>query len=230
MELALIINHEDDINILTNAFDLADELNASIKLKVQDLESFTEHLEKNAELFSRRNYLINSLYVFDEETEANSFEDIVMISSQLEDLFDIELSIITTHDEKFLLELSDFYSTLCEVNSYYGDFQLNPIEKALNLERNNLVQQATNLGLCYQVNLVPESLFDIYVNTAIAEYVNEIYFEFCTNFDIFNFVYILDLISREPDIVLTLKFPSYYYVDKVDLVKSSINDILQNFW
>ncbi len=232
MELALVVDISCK-NALAQAIDIAKETDACIKLKVNSITEFKRNIDGIAGLLSEHYPLIKGLQGPRQVTSNSTlFEDTVFIASDLEDYFDIELSLITTYDGKHIQELADFYSTICNVNTIKEFDALkdiyNPIIEALNLERMRQVQSSPNFGLCYLANLTPSGLFTRHVSYAIAEYVNEVYFQSSIDFSQYAgipYQWLIDLTNKNPNFFLSLEFPSIDIETRPDLIKNATKNI-----
>jgi hypothetical protein len=179
MELVLVVDIHNPLAVL-NACTLAGKHDAAIYLKVNSRDEFNEFLDLSFEpLLEYAEYVIGLIG----PRQGRLFEDTVYIATQLEDLCNIELESITTpwiNGSSHVEELVDLFNSQVNitVSSWHDVTSLDglccPITMALNIERMNIINGFTNVGMEFDATFLPAVYTSREVFVPIQRYVYNI--------------------------------------------------------
>jgi len=155
------------------------------------------------------------------------FEDTVFIASALEDIFNIDLSYITTMSvtgSAHIEELADFYNNIKTINvipAYRAlDKEEDPIDMAFRIRKWNETG-LTNIGMIFHNTFLDKGWKDKDILYSLSSYINQIALKIPVHFDhgeCYDLILVKNLYCINKDTIITLDFDEHSYSSHFGLI------------
>lgn len=222
MQKYLSINLVDSES-LKQATLIARKNNYLLKVCVLNKESFCGSIYACADILSVNNDIVKSISIKDP-----CFENTVYVVSTMEDLFNINFDsiVIDDNNEKYIFDICDFYNSICKIT--ISSVKQNPIKLALFINQYRLINGFYNLGMSIDAIRKESNLFlNQSIFNPLSEFIHEMEYIVVPGVykNPFNIKYLLNSLSLNDKVLLSLWFSEYDYTSNVSFIESFCSSI-----